>query len=50
MSESDWRKFSALIPIFRERYLVSRNAKLAALLTNASKTETERFWEAEELI
>lgn len=48
--ESDWKKFSAKLPVWRERYLADRNARIARLLTNPNKTETERFWDAEELI
>lgn len=43
--ESDWKKFSAMVPELRERYLASRNARLAARLTDPRKSETERFWE-----
>ena len=45
---SDWKKFSALVPTLRERYLASRNARIAALLTDPKKNETERFWDAME--
>lgn len=48
--ESDWKKFSAMIPVWRERYLAERNARIVRALSNPKKTETERFWEAEELI
>ena len=46
--ESDWKKFRAMVPKLRERYLVSRNARIAALLTDPKKNETERFWDAME--
>ncbi len=45
-TESDWKKFSALVPVIRERYLTDRNARITALLTAPKKTETERFWDA----
>ena len=48
--ESDWKKFSAMIPIWRDRYLAERNARIVRVLSNANKTETERFWHAEEQI
>ena len=48
--ESDWKKFSAMIPVWRERYLAERNARIVRKLTNPKKTETERFWDAEEQI
>jgi len=46
--ESDWEKFRALIPVVRERYLAARNVRVASKLTDPKKTETERFWEAQE--
>jgi hypothetical protein len=48
--ESDWKKFSAMLPIWRERYLADRNARIAGILTDSKKSETERFWDAEEQI
>jgi hypothetical protein len=44
--ESDWKKFSAMVPVLRERYLAVRNAEITALLINPAKNETERFWSA----
>ncbi len=44
--ESDWKKFSAMVPRLRERYLAERNAKFAASLTEPGKNDTERFWDA----
>ena len=44
--ESDWKKFSAMVPMLRERYLAERNARIARKLTDPNKTETERFWDA----
>lgn len=43
MIESDWKKFRDMVPMLRERYLTAQNARLARLLTNPAKTETERF-------
>lgn len=48
--ESDWKKFTALLPVWRERYLTEKNPRIAALLTEPGKTETERFWAAEKVI
>lgn len=48
--ESDWRKFNARLAVWRERHLAGRNRRIAAVLTEAGKTETERFWAAEKLI
>ena len=44
--ESDWRKFSDMVPKLRERYLAERNARIIRMLTNPEKSETERFWDA----
>jgi hypothetical protein len=46
--EADWKKFRAMTVEWRERYLATQNVRLARLLTNPKKSETERFWEAEE--
>ncbi|HEY5550304.1 MAG TPA: hypothetical protein VIK52_00340 [Opitutaceae bacterium] len=48
--ESDWKKFSAMIPMLRERYLAAVNAKAAMILTDPRRSETERFWDAMELM
>jgi hypothetical protein len=44
-TEADWKKFKAMAPILRERYLAERNTLFAAMLTAPKKTETERFWD-----
>lgn len=46
--ESDWRKFRDMVPRLRERYLADCNARVAALLTDPEKNETECFWDAME--
>ena len=48
--ESDWKKFSAMIPALRERYLAARNERIARKLSDPKKTETERFWAAHDEI
>ncbi|MBI3884444.1 MAG: hypothetical protein HY302_01755 [Opitutae bacterium] len=48
--DSDWKKFRQLVPILRERYLAERNRRIARTLTDAAKTETERFWDAQEVM
>jgi hypothetical protein len=48
--EADWKKFSAMLPVWRERYLAEKNPRIAAVLTEPGKTETERFWAAEKVI
>ena len=49
-SESDWKKFRALVPVCRERYIAERNAKIKAMLEDPAKTETERFWEVQQIM
>jgi hypothetical protein len=44
--ESDWRKFQAMVPLLRERYLAEQNASIVRILTDPKKNETERFWDA----
>ena len=46
MNESDWKKFSGMVPFWRERYLAEQNARIARLLAEPNKTETERFWDS----
>ena len=46
--ESDWKKFSAMLSVWRERYLTERNAQIARTLTDPNKSDTERFWDAAE--
>lgn len=50
MIESDWKKFSAMIPMLRERYLAEQNARIARVLADPKKNETQRFWDALEAI
>lgn len=47
-AESDWKKFRAMVPMLRERYLAERTGRIAVLLSNSKKSETERFWAAME--
>ena len=39
-----------MLPVWRERYLAERNPRIAAVLSDPKRAETERFWEAEKLI
>ena len=48
--ESDWRIFREMVPKLRERYLAERNAHIIALLSDPGKNETERFWDAMEVM
>ena len=47
-AESDWKRFRTIVPLLRERYLAARNVRIAALLADPAKSETERFWAAME--
>jgi hypothetical protein len=44
--ESDWKKYSAKVDAWRDRYLAGRNARIIRMLTDSKKSETERFWDA----
>jgi hypothetical protein len=46
--ESDWKKFSAMVPVLRERYLAQRNRAIAAILNDPARNETKRFWDTME--
>jgi hypothetical protein len=46
MVESDWKKFSAMTEKLRERYLAEQNVRIARILSDPKKNETERFWDA----
>lgn len=48
--ESDWKKFAAKLDEWRERYLTTQNARLAAMLLDESKSPTERFWDAKKAL
>lgn len=37
-----------MIPMLRERYLAEQNARIALMLADPNKNETERFWAAME--
>lgn len=43
--ESDWKRFRAIVPELRERYLVKRNADLLEIFNDEKLSQTERFWE-----
>jgi len=45
MLESDWKTISEMMPTLRERYLAEQNARLARMLTETGRSETERFWD-----
>lgn len=47
--EFDWKKFSARLAPWRERYVTGINARLTQILTDTRLTATERFWKVEEL-
>jgi hypothetical protein len=50
MTESDWKKYSARVPEWRDRHLDQRNRDLVELLQEPGKTPTERFWETRKRI
>ena len=45
MNESDWKKYSARLPLWRERYLAKQNARIARVLADPKKNHSERFWD-----
>lgn len=44
-SESDWKTYSRLVPVWRDRYLELKNKELVAILNEGGKTPTEKFWD-----
>jgi hypothetical protein len=48
--KSDWRKFSDMVPMLRERYLTERNARIVGTLTDPNRNQTERFWNSFEMM
>ncbi len=44
--ESDWRLYRERVSGWRERYLEKANRGVGAVLSDDSKTPTERFWDA----
>lgn len=48
--ESDWKIFRRRVPQWRERYLERKNKEIVYALTNANRTPTEQFWDAERKI
>jgi len=46
--EADWKRFRAIVPELRERYLRERNIELISILQGESGTPTEKFWTASE--
>lgn len=45
-AESDWKRFKAIVPELRERYLRGRNTELISILQGEASTPTEKFWTA----
>lgn len=43
--ESDWKKYSAMVEIWRERLLKESNEKIISILTNPKKSHTDKFWD-----
>ncbi len=44
--ESDWKTFKKRVPEWRERFLLKKNEEIIGILSDESKTPTERFWDA----
>lgn len=44
--ESDWKTFKKRVPQWRERVLEKKNGEIIGILSDESKTPTERFWDA----
>ncbi len=42
--KSDWKKFTAMLPEVREKYLVILCQKFSQDLNEAEVTATDRFW------
>ncbi len=47
-AESDWKRFKAMVPEWRERYLSDRNIELISIFQGEASTPTGRFWSASE--
>ena len=47
-AESDWKRFRAIVPELRERYLRDRNTELISMLQDEALTPTKKFWTATE--
>lgn len=48
--ESDWKRFRAIVPALRERYLAKKNQTIGELLGAPGRSETERFWDVHNLV
>lgn len=48
--ESDWKKFRTLLVELREEYLEKKNKEIVLQLSDPTKTPTEQFWSALELM
>jgi hypothetical protein len=48
--ESDWKRFRAIVPVLRERYLAERNRTIAGLVGTPGRDETDRFWDVHEFV
>ncbi|HDP67112.1 MAG TPA: hypothetical protein ENN20_01275 [Candidatus Marinimicrobia bacterium] len=48
--ERDWKAYSRMVPELRERYLKEKNAEIVQILEVEDKSQTERFWDAQDKI
>jgi len=46
--ESDWKRYSKIIPEVRDRYLDRKNEEIVSILHDQARTPTDRFWDARE--
>lgn len=47
MTKSDWKKLTTSVPLWRERYLQTKNQEILAILNNQKLNPTEIFWKVE---
>jgi hypothetical protein len=43
--ESDWKQYSDMIELLKERYLKETNQRLSAILTDVDRSATDQFWD-----
>ncbi|MES2569003.1 MAG: hypothetical protein V4710_02990 [Verrucomicrobiota bacterium] len=44
--ESDWKHFSAIVSMLRDRYIAACNARILGILSDPNRHETEQFRDA----
>lgn len=48
--ESDWKMFRTKIVTWQEKYMAKLNQKIIKILNDENKSESDRFWNASEII